>query len=232
MSVIKFNKFVSENGGTKLNMDEDLKFQYEDKKERVYWASVYGSNFRKVPKGFFHTTQSAYRDFCVAVAGMMPKKRTSPDFDEYLRARLDEATVMEIRPGLEEGVVVGHSVFSAITYHLGISKIPDYDDAERKHDVKKGDPAFLETRPEGPGHREIFFRLNYLMDHITRLQSIGWFERKVTREEVAEWLTDNGREPYPRDGVSPRRLRSTYPVPYNLYEQWKADDRDDDKKDE
>jgi hypothetical protein len=124
-----YNKFVAANGGSIMDMDEDLRLKYEDKKERVYWASVYGSNYHKVSKGFFHKTQSVYRDFCVAVAGMLPKTRNAVEFDMYLRQRLAAATVMETLPGMEEGAIVGHAIMRAIDRFY--KKICDYDDPDR-----------------------------------------------------------------------------------------------------
>jgi hypothetical protein len=222
----KFNEFVSQNGGSKTNMDENMILQYEDKKERVYWASVYGSEVRKVPKGFF-TSQNVYRDFCVAVAGMMPKKRRGEDFDEYIRERLVTAAIRETSPGLEEGALVAHAIFTVLDRSR--RHMCNYDDPERKiRDVGRGNPAFLETRPEGPGCLEIFVRVNNLLDFIAGLYGIIHFERKITREEVVEWLEQHGRKPYPATGVSPRRLRSTYPIPYRLYDDWRAVDVEED----
>jgi hypothetical protein len=218
-----YNKHVLANGGSILQMDEDLRLKYEQRKERVYWASVYGSEYRKVPKGFFHTTQNVYRDFCVAVGGMMPKKRQSVEFDQYLRERLAEATVMETLPGMEEGAIVRHAIFSVISrVH---AKSCDYDDLERKvPHVSRGDPVFFETRKEGPGFKEIFVRINWLMEGMTHLQSLAQFERRINREEVVDCLMAIGRDPYPATGVSPRRLRSTYPIPYSLWLSWRRDD--------
>jgi hypothetical protein len=219
----RLNKFIAANGGSIKDMDEDLKLKYENKKVRVYWASVYGSDYHKAPKGFFHKTQNTYRDFCVDVAGMIPKSRNGHEFDVYLKERLLEATVKETLPGMEEGAVVGHAIFSTISrFH---SKVCDYDDPERKQPhVCRGDPVFFETRPEGPGGKEMFVRINHLMDSITTLQSLAQFERRINREEVVDWLRDHGREPYPATGVSPRRLRSTYPIPYSLWLSWRHDD--------
>jgi hypothetical protein len=218
-----YNKYVAANGGSIKDMDEDLRLKYEGGKNRVYWASVYGSDYRKVPKGFFHTTQNVYRDFCVTVSGMFPKRRQGVDFDQYLRERLAEATVMETLPGMEEGAVVGHAIFTAIArFH---PKACDYDDAERKTPhVCRGDPVFFETRSEGPGYKEMFVRINYLMDHITMLQSLAQFERRIHREEVVDWLVLSGRKPYAATGVSPRRLRSTYPIPYSSWLNWRHED--------
>jgi hypothetical protein len=155
---------------------------------------------------------------------MMPKKRTSSDFDQYLRERLVEATIMEILPGLEYGAVVASAVFYSINMAISKFHCADYDDPERKHDLGKDDPAFIETRNEGPGYPEIFIRINHLMGLMTFLQSQGNFEKKVSREEVIEWLITVGRKPYPWTGVSPRRLRSTYPIPFYLYEKWRQGD--------
>jgi hypothetical protein len=227
MDASRFNQFAAQNGATDLNMDENLILQFEDKHQRIYWASVYGSNFCKITKGSFFTNQNAYREFCIAVAGMMPKKRTGNDFDGYIRERLLTATIKETLPGMEEGAIVGHAVFSAIArFH---KRVCDYDDDERtvNTNVARGDPVFFETRPEGPGYKEMFVRINYMMDSITLLQSLAQFERKINREEVCEWLVLNGRKPYPATGVSPRRLRSTYPIPYSLFLQWRSDDLSD-----
>jgi hypothetical protein len=225
----KFNELLAQNGGSKLDMDEDLLFSFEDKPKKVYYASVYGSKFYKIPKGFC-TSQPVYRDFCREVAGMMPKKRTGADWDDYIRRRLAEATVQETLPGMEEGVVVGHAIFSVVARFL--KRVCDYDNPDRSFDVSRGDPVFFETRPEGPGYKEMFFRVNYLMDHITEMQSLAQFERKIDREEVCQWLVMNGRKPYPATGTSPRRLRSTYPIPHFLYLKWRMEDIRIDEEEE
>jgi hypothetical protein len=218
----RLNEFIAANGGSIKDMDEDLRLKYENKKVRVYWASVYGSDYRKVQKGFFHKTQNTYRDFCVDVAGMIPRTRSGHEFDQYIRERLLEATVMETLPGMEEGAVVGHAIFNVIgRFHI---KACNYDDPERKSPhVCRGDPVFFETRPE-VGYKEMFVRINYLMEAVTELQGLAQFERKINREEVVEWLVRNGRKPYAATGVSPRRLRSTYPVPYSLWLDWRHAD--------
>jgi hypothetical protein len=221
----RFNEYLIKNGGSKLDVDENLMLTYEDKKERVYWASVYGSEFRRAPRAFF-TSQATYRDFCVGVSGMMPKKRAGVDFDNYVRARLVEATVKETLPGLEEGVIAGHAVFSVIAKFM--KKACDYDNPDRRSDVNRGDPFFMETRAEGPGYKEIFIRINYLMDGLIFEQSIGQLERKVTRDEIVDWLLIIGRTPYPVT-ASPRRLRSTYPIPYHTYMRWRLDDENRDE---
>jgi hypothetical protein len=221
-SAEKYNEFLAKNGGSILNADENLMLFYEDKKERIYWASVYDKEARKVPKGFF-TSQSVYRDFCVAVSGMMPKKRSGEKFDDYIRERLIEASVKETLPGLEEGVVAGQAVLSVIRGFY--RKACDYDEPERNvPEVYRGDPYFVETRPEGPGYKEIFVRVNNLMVGITNEKSTGQLERNITRDEVVEWLLINGRTPYPATGVSPRRLRSTYPIPHHLFMNWRDGD--------
>jgi hypothetical protein len=233
-----FDKFAKQHGGP-TSGDEDLLIEYQDDGDiKVYWASVYGSNFVKCPKGFF-TSQTVYRNFCVDVAKRLPAKRAGIDFDRYVNQALDQATIRETPPGMEEGAVVKHAIF----YTLWNSRLVhgkenaerycDYDNPERiKHSVERGDPAFIETRPEGPGYPELFIRINALMDCMTHLQSLGLFERKILREEVVYELTKISRLPYPATGVSPRRLRSTYPIPYSMYVDWKTDDPATDEREE
>jgi hypothetical protein len=238
-----FDKFVKQHGGPPSLEDENLMIEYEDGKIKVYYASVYGSDFVKVPKGFF-TSQTIYRNFCVDVAKRLPAKRAGIDFDRYVNQALDQATLLETPPGMEEGAVVRHAIFSTLwnyrtTWHPSGGKREnaerycDYDNPERvKRSVEKGDPAFIETRPEGPGYPEMFIRINALMDHMTFLQSQGQFERKILREEVVYELKKISRQPYPATGVSPRRLRSTYPIPCSIYEEWKTDDSAADEREE
>lgn len=205
--------------------DENLLVQYEDKEVAVYWVSVYGSKFHRAPKGFF-IQQPTYREFCLAIGRKVPPYRIREKFDDYVRARLAAATVKEILPGMEEGVVIGHAIFHVVAdFH---NRAADYDHEDKKNVVSRGDPVFFETLDGGPGYREMFFRVNYLMDGITFFQANAKFERKIGREEVCEWLVRNGRGPYPRV-TSPNRLRSTYPVPYILYLRWKHEDVGIDK---
>jgi hypothetical protein len=220
-----FNDFLAKNGGSGLEMDETLMLQYEDGEQRVWWASVYGSKPHRVPKWFF-TTQNTYREFCGVIAGMMPKHRLREDFDDYVRRRMAVATVKEPLPGLEDGVVVGDTIFSAIREHYVRAK--DYDDEECQKVDGPGSVMFIESRPEGGDVPEIFLRINNLMRAIVDLQMMGRLERKVNREEVCEWLVAHCRAPYPRTGTSPRRLRSTYPVPVSMYENWRYDDTKDE----
>jgi hypothetical protein len=157
----------------------------------------------------------------------VPRYRSREKFDEYIAARLAAATVKEILPGMEEGVVVGHAIFSVVGHFH--KRAADYDrDDKVMNVVSKGDPVFFETLDGGPGYKEMFFRVNYLMDGITTLQANCQFERKINREEVCEWLVQNGRGPYSRD-ASPNRVRSTYPVPYVLFLRWKQEDVGIDK---
>jgi hypothetical protein len=239
-----FDKFAKQHGGPGSIMDENLMIEYQDGDIKVYWASVYGSNFVKVPKGFF-TSQTIYRNFCVEVAKRVPKKRyPSHLFDEYINQALDQATLREALPGMEEGAVVRNAIFSTLWRHRTgwqpgvtrsgeLERYCDYDDGERKkRSVEKGDPAFIETRPEGPGCPEMFIRINALMDVMTALQSMGIFERRITREEVADELRKMSRPPYPATGVSPRRLRSTYPIPHSMFTEWREADIKIDEREE
>jgi hypothetical protein len=62
------------------------------------------------------------------------------------------------------------------------------------------------------------------MAFMTFLQAQGNFESKISREEVVTELTKIARRPYSATGVSPRRLRSSYPIPYTLYWEWRVED--------
>ena len=228
------NNFLKQHGGPTSAMDENLMIEYQDGDVKVYWASVYGNGFVKTPKGFF-TSQAVYRNFCVDVARRLPVKRGGGEFDSYVRERLEQATLRETPPGMEEGAVVRHAIFSTLwqyrqAYYRGgerrdnAERYCDYDNGERvKRSVEKGDPAFIETRPDGPGYPEMFIRINALMDCMTFLQSQGNFERRISREEVVAELLKMSRPPYPATGVSPRRLRSTYPISYSMYVEWRAE---------
>ena len=210
-----FNKFVTQHGGPESVKDENPMIEYEDGDVKAYWVSVYGSPFIKAPKGLF-TKNYVYQDFCVEVAKMIPPWRSREKFHEFMNQCLAEATVRETLPGMEEGAVVRDAIFSTLWRHRTgwqpyksrsgtLERYCDYDDDERVHrSVEKGDPAFIETRPEGPGYPEMFIRINALMDAMTFLQSQGVFERRITREEVANELRKMSRPPYPRTGVSPR----------------------------
>ena len=235
-----FNKFLAQNNGPGSFMDENLMIEYQDGDIKVYWASVYGSNFVKTPKGFF-TSQTIYRNFCAEVARRIPTHRHRDQFDAYINQRLDQATLRETPPGMEEGAVVKHAIFTTLWRYRSewrngrdnVERYCDYNNPERvKRSVEKGDPAFIETRPEGPGYPELFIRINALMDLMTLLQSQGNFERKILREEVVYELKKISRPPYPATGVSPRRLRSTYPIPWSMYLEWRTDDPAADEREE
>jgi hypothetical protein len=145
---------------------------------------------------------------------------------------------------MEEGAVVRDAIFTTLWRHRTgwqpyvsrsgtLERYCDYDNDERvKRSVEKGDPAFIETRPEGPGYPELFVRINALMDAMTLLQSNGIFERRITREEVANELRKMSRPPYPPTGVSPRRLRSTYPIPHSMFTEWREADAKIDEREE
>jgi hypothetical protein len=239
----KLNDFVTQYGGPGSALDENLMIEYQDGDVKVYWASVYGNGFVKTPKGFF-TSQAVYRNFCVDVARRLPGKRGGVEFDSYVRERLEQAALRETPPGMEEGAVVRHAIFSTLWQYRqsnmwgggkkeNAERYCDYDNPERvKRSMAKGDPAFIETRPEGPGYPELFVRINALMDFMTYLQSQGSFERKILREEVVYELKKISRPPYPATGVSPRRLRSTYSIPYSMYEEWREEDTRIDEREE
>jgi hypothetical protein len=234
------NDFMKQHGAPDYTLDEHLMFEYQDGKIKVLLASVYGSDFVKTPKGFL-TSQTVYRNFCGEVALKVPVKRPPHEFDRYINQALAQATLRETSPGMEEGAVVRHAILSTLwqyrsdprTGRDNAERFCDYDRPERvKRHVEKGDPAFVETRPEGPGYPELFVRIDGLMDHMTFLQSKGYFERKILREEVTDELKKMGRLPYAATGVSPRRLRSTYPIPYSMYEEWRTDDPAADEREE
>ncbi|PWT92060.1 MAG: hypothetical protein C5B54_04155 [Acidobacteria bacterium] len=226
------NNFMAQHGAPGYTMDENLMVEYQDGDIKVYWASVWGSNFVKTPKGFF-TKQPTYRDFCVEVGKRAPARRSPEKFDEYINKALDVATLRETLPGMEEGAVVRNAIFYTLwqyrhPWKAGGSdnkeRYCDYDNGERrKRSVEKGDPAFIETRPEGPGYPEMFIRINALIEAMTFLQGQGLFERRIPREEVIDELRKMSRPPYAATGVSPRRLRSTYPIPYSLFLDWRIE---------
>ena len=231
------NDFLARHGAPGYAMDENLMIEYQEDTIKPYWASVYGSAFVKVPKGFF-THQATYRNFCVEVAKRLPAKRPPDRFDEYINQALDQATLRETPPGMEEGAVVIHAIFYTLWHSRLVGgkdnaeRYCDYDNCERKkRSVERGDPAFIETVKDGPGYPEMFIRINALMDCMTHLQAMGLFERKILREEVVNELKKISRPPYPVS-ASPRRLRSTYPIPVSMYMDWRTDDPAADEREE
>jgi hypothetical protein len=236
------NDFMKQHGAPDYAVDENLMFEYQDGKVKVLWASVYGKDFVKCPKGFL-TNQPTYRNFCGEVALKVPAKRLGPDFDAYINKALAQATLRETSPGMEEGAVVRNAILTALWKYRSewrngrdnVERFCDYDvdiSERKKRSVEKGDPAFIETVRDGPGYPELFVRINAFMDHMTILQSQGYFERKITREDVIDELKKMGREPYAPTGVSPRRLRSTYPIPWSMYMEWREEDPAADEREE
>jgi hypothetical protein len=53
------------------------------------------------------TSQNAYREWCIAVAGIKPPKRTGDAFDKYTSTKLLEATLRDTLPWNEEGALSG-----------------------------------------------------------------------------------------------------------------------------
>ena len=90
-----FNKFAMDNGASPLHLDENLILQKESREEIIFWGSVYGSEFIEMPDNAF-TSEPAYRTWCWKTTGMMPKKKGTVGFDDYIRTKMLEAT---IKPG-------------------------------------------------------------------------------------------------------------------------------------
>jgi hypothetical protein len=233
-TVHNLNDFIAKNGGSILDMDEELEIQFEDKEERIAWGRVYNCGFKKMPDSAL-THEAEYRKWCWKSAGMMPKKRARGyEFDDYIRERMARATIRETLPGLEDGAIVKNIVLMHIRTQLGWSgeiRGLDWQDdksAEQKYKVRTKavrdldnlgpgekkdlgyrEDMFVETREDtGFGGKAVFVRIEPLMWWITEVARHGLTETKITREEVCRWLEKHGKH-YDKS-ATPSRVQSTY----------------------
>ncbi|PWT92059.1 MAG: hypothetical protein C5B54_04150 [Acidobacteria bacterium] len=56
----------------------------------VFWGSVFGSEFVKVPSTVF-TSERAYRNWCLKTSGKIPEQRGSYMHSDYIRSCLSVA---------------------------------------------------------------------------------------------------------------------------------------------
>lgn len=140
-----FNEYAKQHGAKKEVWDEDLKFKYQSRSLRVYFASIYGLPYQEFPVAAF-TSEAAYQQWCILVAGMMHLPARGKEFKQFIVGRLADAEEVEIPPNTEEGIEVGVVVLTLLKN--AIRNCRNFDLPGEDDELQPGEWVFLETTAE------------------------------------------------------------------------------------
>ena len=214
---MSFNEFAKQNGASILHMDELLTLQKTTGEEVVFFGSVYESPFTEMPENAL-TSENEYRKWCWKTTGIMPKKRTAAQFDDYVRPKMIEAVGREPLTGLEDGAVIADMILPVLSNKLR-NGARDLDDPDQPKELDSHEWVFLETRPESKCGKEFYLKITGLAEHLSEQSRHGWTEVRFERKPVCKWLAKHGRQYGAKS--SPNRVRSAYALPIPLIEDYR-----------
>jgi hypothetical protein len=207
-----YEDMVKKYGASILGRDENLKLEKENRREVIFWGSVYGSEFSQMPDTAL-TSEAEYRKWCWKKTGMMPEKRGPAPFDKYVRSCMVMAATREVMPGGEYGVEVEDAIEEVLAIQMKSIKCLNAENWEQRY---TGETVWVETVDPDRGE-EIIVRINKLMKLVNTRESFGNTQGKFTRRDVIERVVYYGRQVAGREG-SINRLRCTYALPITYLE--------------